>query len=116
MIVKLKKRNTTYPDLTLGQPYVVIGIEADDLRILNDAGRPFLYPPDIFTVVDRKEPNDWITEFGEDRERYSYPPSLNKPGFFEDFFDEKRKAVVTFLRVVNQRLAGTTRRAALFCL
>ena len=112
MIVKLKKKNSGYRDLMFGQPYAVIGIEADDFRILNDAGRPFLYPPDLFTIVDPEEPNDWVTEFGEDRERYSYPPILNKPGFFEDFFDEKRKAVVTFWRVVNQRLAGSERRVA----
>jgi hypothetical protein len=112
MIVKLKKKNSGYRDLTFGQPYVVIGIEADDFRILNDAGRPFLYPPELFMIVDSEEPKDWVTEFGEDRERYSYPPILNQPGFFEDFFDEKRKAVVTFWRVVNQRLAGSERRVA----
>jgi len=112
MIAKLKKKNASYGDLSVGQPYVVIGIEADDFRILSDAGRPFLYPPEIFSIVDKDEPDDWVTEFGEDRERYSYPPSLNKPGFFENFFDEKRKAVVTFWRVVNQRLAGTKRRVA----
>jgi hypothetical protein len=112
MIVKLKKRNASYRDLTFGQPYVVIGIEADDLRILNDAGRPFLYSNKLFAIVDAHEPSDWVTEFGEDRERYSYPPSLNKPGFFEDFFDEKRKAVVTFWRVLNQQLAQNSKRAA----
>ncbi len=111
MIVKLKKKNARYPDLTLGQPYVVIGIEADDLRVLNDAGRPFLYPRDLFSLFDPQEPADWVTEFGEDGERYSYPEPLNKAGFFEDFFDEKRKAVATFWRVVNQRLA-TGQRAA----
>src|SRR5436190_8384745 len=112
MIVKLKKKNGRYRDLTFGQPYVVIGIEADDMRILNDAGRPFLYPADLFTMVDAHEPSDWVTEFGEDRERYSYPATLNKPGFFEDFFDEKRKAVVTFWRVVNHRLAASQRWVA----
>jgi hypothetical protein len=112
MIVKLKKKNTRYRDLTFGQPYVVIGIEADDLRILNDTGRPFLYPPDLFSLIDRKEPADWITEFGDDGERYSYPAPLNKSGFFEDFFDEETKAVATFWRVVNQRLAATPRRVA----
>ena len=112
MIVKLKKKNHGYRDLTFGQPYVVIGIEADDLRILNDVGRPFLYPPELFTVVNSLEPNDWLTEIGEDGERYSYPTPLNKAGFFEDFFDEKRKAVVTFWRVVNQRLVGSQRRVA----
>lgn len=70
---------------------MVFGIEADDLRLLNGAGRPFLYPPDIFAIVDPKEPNDWVTGFGEDHERYSYPPAFNKPGFFEDFFDEREK-------------------------
>jgi len=112
MIVKLKKKSASYPDLTFGQPYVVIGIEADDLRILNDAGRPFLYRHDLFSLVDAQEPVDWLTEFGEDGERYSYPPSLNRVGFFEDFFDEKRKAVATFWRVVNHRLAGSQRRVA----
>lgn len=103
MIVKLKKKNTRYRDLTFGQPYVVIGIEADDLRTLNDAGRPFPYPPDLFSLIDPKEPADWVTEFGDDGERYSYPSLLNKSGFFEDFFGEKAKAVATFWRVVNLR-------------
>src|SRR5205823_6287084 len=112
MIVKLKKKNNRYKDLTFGQSYVLIGIEADDLRILNDAGRPFLYHHDLFTLIDSREPNDWVTELGEDDERYSYAPPLNKAGFFEDLFDEKGKAVSTFWRVVNQRLAGNQRRVA----
>ncbi len=112
MIVKLKKKNSRYRDLTFGQQYVVIGIEADELRILNDAGRPFLYPKDLFSLVDSQVPVDWVTEFGDDGERYSYPPPLNKSGFFEDFFDQKTKAVATFWRVANQRHAGSQRRVA----
>ena len=112
MIVKLKKKNGRYRDLTFGHPYVVIGIEADEFRILNDAGRPFLYSPGLFSVIDPQEPIDWVTEFGDDKERYSYPPPLNKAGFFEDFFDEKTKAVATFWRVVNQRLASGQKRVA----
>lgn len=112
MIVKLKKKNAHYRELTFGQPYVVIGIEADELRILNDAGRPFLYPPNLFSVIDPREPVDWVTEFGNDGERYSYPPPLNKSGFFEDYFDQKAKAVATFWRVVNQRLACSPRKVA----
>lgn len=105
MIVQLKKKNPKYRELTLGQPYVVIGIEADYYRILNNAGEPVLYPPELFSIVDAHEPADWITEFGEEGERYAYPPALNKAGFFEDFFDRKPKAVTTFWRVVNGRLA-----------
>ena len=107
MIVKLKRRSSRYRDLSTNQPYVVIGIEAGDLRILNDAGRPYLYPSRLFVVVDRREPDDWVTEFGDDRERYAYPPPLNNPGFFEDFFDDESRTVGTFWRVVNQRLAAS---------
>ena len=105
MIVKLRRKSSRYPDLTPQQPYVVIGIEADDYRILNDAGRPYLYPCGLFKVMDPREPGDWVSEFGEDGERYAYPFPLNNPGFFEDFFDDESKAVRTFWRVVNQRLA-----------
>ncbi|PYS25093.1 MAG: hypothetical protein DMG11_23550 [Acidobacteria bacterium] len=106
MIVKLKKRNPQFRDLTVRQPYLVIGIEADDFRILNDAGRPFLYPRNLFSLIDNREPSDWVNEIGDDGERYSYPLPLNRPGFFEDFFDQKARAVRTFWRVVNRRLTA----------
>jgi hypothetical protein len=108
MIVTLKKKNARYRDLTLGQPYAVIGIEADEFRLLNDAGLPFLYPSKLFSVLDNHEPADWVTEIGEDGERYAYPPPLNKPGFFEDYFDQKAKAVAAFWQVVNRRLAASS--------
>lgn len=105
MIVKLKRASGKYRDLTAGQQYVVIGIEADDLRILNDHGRPFLYPRVLFRMIDSTEPKDWIDQTGGHDERYAYPKALNAPGFFEDFFDGDAKAVATFWRTVNGRLA-----------
>jgi hypothetical protein len=104
MIVKLKHQAERQLDLTIGQPYAVIGIEADDLRILNDHGQPYLYPSDQFEVLDTRQPPDWIIEMGSDGERYAYPPQLNRVGFFEDFFDENNETIATFWRVVNQRL------------
>jgi hypothetical protein len=83
----------------------VIGIEADDLRILNDQGRPYLYPSRLFEIVSPYEPKDWVTELGDDGERYAYPAPLNDRGFFEDFFDDKKEAVAAFWQIVNQRLA-----------
>ena len=105
MIVKLRRTNARYRGLTPGQPYDVIGIEAGDFRILNDAGRPYLYSSSLFKVLDAREPADWVTDLGDDGERYAYPAPLNNPGFFEDFFDGKPKAVRTFWHVVNERLA-----------
>jgi len=112
MIVQLRRKSTRYPDLTPGQDYAVIGVEADDFRLLNDRGQPYLYPHQLFDIVDPHEPEDWVTEVGEDGERYAYPSPLNACGFFEDFFDTKRKAVVAFWQVVNQRLATARVRAS----
>ena len=104
MILKLKEEHLDYADLTLDQPYFVIGIEADDYRILNDCGKPYLYPSHLFEVVDSNEPSTWVTEYGDDGERYSYPPVLNEVGFFEDYFDGKDGALSRFWHVVNRRL------------
>ena len=110
MIVKLRRRERCYRDLAPDRPYVVIGIEADDLRILNDEGRPFLYPARIFRIVDRREPDEWVGEVGDEGERCAYSPPLNGVGFFEDFFDGNKRAVRTFWRVVNDRLAAAVAR------
>lgn len=105
MIAKFRRKNPRYSDLTPQQTYAVIGIEADDFRILNDQGHPYLYPSRLFDVIDPSEPEDWVTEFGDDGERYAYPLPLNSCGFFEDFFDKKTETVAIFWKIVNQRLA-----------
>jgi hypothetical protein len=102
MIVQL---HTAHSDLTVGQNYSVIGIESDDYRILNDVGKPYLYSAALFTLIDATESPDWVNDIGADGERYAYPPPLNEPGFFEEFFDDIPSAVVTFWQVMNQRLA-----------
>lgn len=105
MIVKLKEKDPDYPDLTPDQRYFVIGIEADDYRILNDYGKPYLYPSNLFTVVDPREPDIWVTEYGDEGERYSYPPALQGAGFFEDYFEGKEEVVSTFWHVINTQLS-----------
>jgi hypothetical protein len=105
MIVKLRQLHPDYPDLSLNQLYAVIGIEADDLRILNDQGCPYLYPSSLFETIDYQEPMDWIKMKGEGGEQYAYPPELDAIGFFEDYFDGDEHAIAAFWRVVNQRLA-----------
>ena len=105
MIIKLKSMNSNYPDLSVEQSYFVLGIEADDFRILNDYGKPYLYPSELFNVINSHEPKDWIIDIGEDGERYAYPASLNDIGFFEDFFDQKNEQMSIFWHVVNKMLS-----------
>ena len=105
MIVKLKAPCDEYPDLSANLPYCVIGIEADDFRILNDKGRPYLYPASLFTIIDASEPADWVSEQGDEGERYAYPQALNETGFFEDYFEGQEKAIATFWQSVNRHLS-----------
>ena len=81
MIVKLRRGSQRYPDLSLRQPYVVIGIESDDYRILNDVRR-YLYPHSLFRMIDAHEPEDWISAYGEYGEHYAYPVALNAARLF----------------------------------
>jgi hypothetical protein len=106
MIVKLTQPADEYPELTPDQSYLVIGIEADDLRLLNDHGQPYLYPDELFEIVDPSEPANWVIEQGDDGERYAYPAALNSPGFFEDFFEGKPEAVQTFWQTINRNLTA----------
>ena len=79
--------------LSLGHIYEVLGIEADTYRILSDSDSkpyrndPALYDPDCFKVIDPQEPDFWICQYGEDGERYCYPPEWNDLGFFDDYHD-----------------------------
>jgi len=52
-----------------------------------------------------REPDVWTTDYGEDGERYSYPPALKEAGFFEDYFDGKDEARSKFWHVINRRLS-----------
>ncbi len=91
--------------LSSGREYYVIGIEADDFRILDDFGQPALYAPEIFEVIDAGLPGDWRVEVGGDGERYAYPEELNRIGFFEDFFDRDPDTVRVFWQVMNRQLS-----------
>ena len=90
MKVKLKRTDTrggcVIWSLTLGQTYEVIGIEADDYRIIDDTGDPVLFDAACFDVVDATEPAFWESSWAEGV-CYAYPPEWNRPGFFEDYHD-----------------------------
>jgi hypothetical protein len=87
--------------LTVGALYEVIGIEADDYRILNDALDPVLFSPGVFEVVDPTRPDHWVTEH-DDGVEYSYAPELRR--IFEDYHDRKPEAIRTFNLYINRHL------------
>ncbi|WP_444884612.1 hypothetical protein [Microbulbifer sp. PSTR4-B] len=82
--------------MTTGKEYIVLGIECDDYRIINDNNDPCLYEPSSFEVIDPTEPEFWVKEYGEDGERYAYPIEWNEAGFFEDYHDNNNSVVSKF--------------------
>ncbi len=79
---------TPAPDgLLPGKDYEVIGIEADSYRIIDEAREPLLFEPTNFIITETTQPPFWRCSAGPDGERYCYPESWDRVGFFEDYFD-----------------------------
>lgn len=94
--IKEKDSDGCFLSLTMGKEYDVLGIEADHYRILNDPNTlpygndPVLFYPDCFRISDSVEPVFWICEYGDDGERYCYPPEW-QGYFFEDYHEGVQK-------------------------
>lgn len=93
-------------DLSPGETYEVIAIEAGDYRLIDDTGRPYLFPPALFEVVDSSRPSHWVCEEIDGAE-YASSPELARPGFFEDYFEGNAEAVRQFNRYINRYLRLT---------
>lgn len=99
-MISNKNQTLNYPDLTPGNIYRVLCVEANDYRIINDEGKPYVFPAEIFEIVE-KGGEDWETNYIEGQE-YSYPKELSSPGFFEDYFDRDKKAIAIFDIYMNK--------------
>ena len=83
-------------NMTIGEIYEVIGIEADNYRIVCNKSEPYLYEPTQFEIIDDTKPSFWVSEYGEDGELYAYPFAWFNNYFFEDYFDNVNGKVEAF--------------------
>lgn len=91
-----------YPDLMVGQEYVVLAIEYDHYRLVGDEGRPYIYPSELFELVDETTPDDWVRELDDTGVCFG-PRELLQPGLFEDYFNKEPRAV----QIVEKHLRRT---------
>ena len=100
--IKLETIDGRIFSLTLNKVYEVLGIEADNYRLLDDGNKlndyrdPVLFEPEYFEIIDPGEPDFWVTEIGEEGERYCYPLEWLPVGFFEDFHNDIKIVKETF--------------------
>jgi hypothetical protein len=80
----------------------VIGLDQESYRLLNDLGEPILYPRQAFRVVDQTVPNNWVWDRYSEDEYYAGPKELERPGFYEDYFDGNQEAVKQFDEFVRR--------------
>ena len=103
---KIRGKKRLHPllhSLSPDKEYIVIGIEADDYRIVDDKKSPVLFPSCLFTIIDHEEPDDWVSEYGEDGERYAYAPGIGYSGFFEDYHDDDPEAISAFWEYMQKK-------------
>lgn len=103
--------------LTPYQCYEILGIEGHYFRILSDANSikrpndPVLFSQTCFSVVDASEPVFWVSQYGEEGERYAYPAEWHR--FFDRFHEGEADAVRVFWSVLKQRYPDTWRERRL---
>ena len=101
----IKKGEYQGSEMTIGKAYVVIGIESDFYRIISDSNAPYLYNQTQFELIDNKEPEFWVTSYGESEERYSYPESWSRIGFFEDYHEGINSVIEQFWKECQELYA-----------
>jgi len=110
MKVRLKRGwSKAWPEFTVGNVYRVLGIEADMLRLITDAGEPLLFDARGFEVVDSVQPADWISVRGEQGEQYAAPRELSEPRHFYELWHDGDSKIRSRLQHYVSELARAER-------
>lgn len=105
-VTAVVSKSTNRQSLVQGHDYVVIGIDHECYRIIDESGEPALYPHVFFSDSDIAPPEHWVLRKYRDDE-YTYdPPELSKQGFYEDYADGVELAVKTFREVCQRETSS----------
>lgn len=85
-------------NLTPGVSYVVIGLDWESFRIINDLLEPVLYSKELFEIDEPTIPSDWVEQTFDDGEYYIDPPEFSEAGFYENYFDGQSQAAKIYER------------------
>ena len=92
-----------YHDITINNEYLVISIEYEYYRIINENAEPCLYEQRLFEITDSSIPLDWIREEKGDND-YCFSPLefVKEKYFFERYFDREPKILEIFNKYINE--------------
>lgn len=103
MLIKciyIPKKLTPFQRLTVGERYLLVGLEYGGHRIVNEDGEPALYPKRWFEKIDQY-PSHWKKSEYDDGQYFIYPPELEERYFFERWFDKDPVILETFNKFVK---------------
>ncbi len=106
MRVFAKGQAGEHSGLTQGRTYVVVGVDDQHYRVMDDAGEPILFPKELFSVVDGTIPSGWVRVEYDDGEYHIDPLETSGVGFYEDYFDRDERAVAAFNRAYEVLAKG----------
>lgn len=91
------------PHLTPGQEYVLVGLDQDSYRVINDNEEPVLYERAMFLEqnFENRTPSEWVKHDYEDGEYTINPFELSVVGFYEDWFDGQPQAKEVLARFLS---------------
>jgi len=81
-----KPSKNSYPDITIGNVYFVLGIEGDYFRIFGDLGIALLYHKSRFEVINPDLEPEWIKTIDKNIGEIYYPPEFINGQIFKDYF------------------------------
>ena len=92
------------PNLIIGKTYFVVSIESNQYRLMTDPrttdeiGGPYLYPQEMFEIIDSATDLTWVKEHDSETGQLSYFGPAKFRGFFwEEFHDlsiEQQKTII----------------------
>ncbi|MBV2124671.1 MAG: hypothetical protein KUF75_05945 [Candidatus Thiodiazotropha sp. (ex Ctena orbiculata)] len=98
----LPDEESRHTHLTPDKIYLVIGIDDESYRIVDDCLEPTLYRKELFDVLESNYPESWLKTEYEDGEYYIEPPELSAIGFYEDYFDGVESAVLAYRNYLKE--------------
>ena len=96
MIVQARGLANQALHLTPNKKYLVVGLDHDSFRVINDNQEPVIYDKNMFDVIESSLPTDWVWERFAKDEYYANPPEMSAPGFYEDWFDRMPASQLAF--------------------
>lgn len=91
-------------DFTPEHWYEVITIEYGDYRVIPDRVGPYLYPKEMFDIVDPERPQNWIATYDIQNGKileHAGPSELLEKGFFDRYFQNDHAAILTFNKYIE---------------